>query len=163
SRDQFVVELSRQVLPFPITFGLIVHVERGKFFCEKTCDIREAIPRGGHRFNDVAGVLRRVITVIADEASVLAVRSEESAGSLFSSGLQRNGSAFSSHRPVRSEELLLAVHPERARILLLIRNVWSGSRCHEHRLRRQLDKTLALTAETQGHHSIVFIDDGLFR
>src|SRR5205085_7384915 len=90
--------------------------------CEERGDLFVAVLGRSHRLDDVAGVSRMVVAVVADEAAAVRIGSEERALAF----LRRDESPhtiFVAFDLVRREELAPLIKRERARSLLLVDRV----------------------------------------
>src|SRR5215471_17386897 len=101
-----------------------------------------------------------VVSVITNEAAVLVIRREETAGA--ACGFKRERAVVIALDAVGREEFFLTIELKASGVFFLVSNVWRGSGRHHHRVCRQLDDTI-LRLEAYSAQVIAIIDQGFFR
>jgi hypothetical protein len=122
-----------------VRLGLRARVEPRQIVFEEGHHFAIAVLGRRHRLDDVPGVSRVVVAVVADEATVPVVRGEETVRIRH----QVESTVVVARDVVGLEELLLAVQLKRAGGFLFAGDVRRGPRCDEHRACRQRDKVLS--------------------
>src|SRR5262245_1489227 len=102
-----------------------------------------------------------VVAVITNEAAVLVIRREETAGAAVR-GFKRERAVVIALDAVGRKEFFLAIELKASGVFFLVSNVWRGSGRHHHRVCRQVDETI-LRLETYSTQAIAIIDQSFFR
>src|SRR5262249_56014375 len=80
--DKLAVQFGAKSLPCQVSLFLFVRIERSKVILKQRRHVWIPLASRSHRFNNVAGVKRMVVAVVADETSVFVLCCNKSASSV---------------------------------------------------------------------------------
>ncbi len=120
-RPEVIVQLAYQAFPYLCGPFACLSAGPGKIFAQQGKHGLVALLGGGHRLHDVPGVVRMVVAVEGDHASVLLIGSEEPHFAL--RGRHRHAAAILLLDDMVFEELFPFVQSERAGMLPFVHGV----------------------------------------